>query len=354
MILQFLKSYHPIVYLLGSLILFSCSERSNATRDIPERENRTVNVVARIVETREFNNYFRLVGEVKAQRRVVVSLEVNGLIKSIDVKKGQSVNKGDVLAQIEDDLLRAAVAEAEAALNSSKLKLRNNTRLYEQNVIAESVFLESKYNNDFNEARYKQAKSYLKRAIIKAPISGVVDKLEMEAGELATVGRQIIELVNVDQVKVVAGVPERHLKYIQEGTQATVTLPGFPDIHLEKAINYIGTTLDPDSRTIPVEINLDNPGYYLKPEMGVTIRVVKEHIPQAIVIPQDAVIDTDQGRIVYVVEGHVARSIPITLGAIAGDQVLVTNGLAVGDSLIVVGHRSLVDGESIKVRNDRL
>ena len=338
---------------LAVLATAGCSERGSAANEAAaEQETRAVNVVTRVVEPGEFINHLRLVGEVKPVRRVVVSIEATGLIKQIEVEKGESVEQNAVLARLDDELLQAAEDEARAAVNASGLTLRNQKRLLEQKALAESVYLDTRYRHDMDLARHRQARTYLGKTVIRAPISGVVDSRMMEVGELATPGREFMELVDVNRVKIEAGAPERHLKYVTKGTRATLTFPAYPDAAVEAVITYIGTTLDPDSRTLPIEITLDNPDHRLKPEMAVTIRVVKDNIPEAIVIPQDAVIDTDQGRIVFLADRNVARSVPVALGSTSGDQVLVTNGLATGDTLIVVGHRNLVNGETIQVRNE--
>lgn len=330
-----------------------CSESGSAANESSAvEETRSVNVVTRVVEPRAFINHLRLVGEVKPARRVVVSIEATGLVERIEVEKGESVRQNAVLARLDDELLQAAAAEAEAAVNASGLTLRNQKRLLEQKALAEAVYLDTKYRHDMNLARHQQAQTYLSKTVIRAPISGVVDSRSLEVGELATPGAEFVDLVEIDRVKIVAGVPERHMKHVSQGTRATLTFPAYPDVTLEADISYIGTTLDPDSRTVPVEITLDNPTHRLKPEMAVTIRVVKDNIPEAIVIPQDAVIDTDQGRIVFVADRNVARSVPVVLGSTSGDQVLVTDGLETGDTLIVVGHRNLVNGEPIQVRNE--
>ncbi len=337
----------------GVLSTTGCGESGSAANEtVVSNEKRAVNVVTSLVQPTEFINHLRLVGEVKPVRRVVVSIEATGLIKEIAVEKGESVSPNTVLARLDDELLRAAADEAEAALNASDLTLRNQKRLLDQKALAESVYLDTRYRNDMDRARHQQAMTYLGKTVIRAPISGVVDSRNMEVGELATPGREFVDLVDIDRVKIVAGVPERHLKHVSVGTRAALTFPAYPDVNLEADVTYVGTTLDPDNRTVPVEIILDNPGHLLKPEMAVTIRNVKDYIPEAIVIPQDAVIDTDRGRIVFLAENGAARSVSITLGSISGDQVLVTDGLAPGDSLIIVGHRNLVNGESIQVRND--
>ena len=330
-----------------------CSESGSAANEASAvEETRSVNVVTRVIEPREFINHLRLVGEVKPVRRVVVSIEATGLLERIEVEKGESVDQNAVLARLDDELLRAAADEAQAAVNASGLTLRNQKRLLDQQALAESVYLDTKYRHDMNLARHQQARTYLSKTVIRAPISGVVDSRSLEVGELATPGAEFLDLVEIDRVKIVAGVPERHLQHVTGGTRATLTFPAYPDITLEADVSYIGTTLDPDSRTVPFEITLDNPAHRLKPEMAAAIRVVKDFEQEAVVIPQDAVIDTDQGRIVFVADRNVARSVPVELGATSGDQVLVTNGLAMGDTLIVVGHRNLVNGEIIRVRNE--
>ncbi len=341
------------VCMAAVLAAAGCSESGSAANEAEaEKETRSVNVVTRVVQPREFINHLRLVGEVKPARRVVVSIEANGLIEQIDVEKGEPVTQDAILARLDDELLRAAADEAEAAVNASGLTLRNHKRLLDQKALAESVYLDTQYRHDMDRARHQQALTYLGKTVIRAPISGVVDSRMMEVGELAAPGREFMELVDIDRVKVEAGVPERHLKHVSKGTRATLTFPAYPDLNLEADITYIGTTLDPDNRTVPIEISLDNPDHRLKPEMAVAIRVVKDFMPEAIVIPQDAVIDTDMGRMVFVADKRVARSVPVTLGSVSGDQVLVLDGLAAGDSLIIVGHRNLVNGESIQVRND--
>lgn len=341
------------VCMAAVLAAAGCSESGSAANEAEaEKETRSVNVVTRVVQPREFINHLRLVGEVKPARRVVVSIEANGLIEQIDVEKGEPVTQDAILARLDDELLRAAADEAEAAVNASGLTLRNHKRLLDQKALAESVYLDTQYRHDMDRARHQQALTYLGKTVIRAPISGVVDSRMMEVGELAAPGREFMELVDIDRVKVEAGVPERHLKHVSKGTRATLAFPAYPDLNLEADITYIGTTLDPDNRTVPIEISLDNPDHRLKPEMAVAIRVVKDFMPEAIVIPQDAVIDTDMGRMVFVADKRVARSVPVTLGSVSGDQVLVLDGLAAGDSLIIVGHRNLVNGESIQVRND--
>ena len=306
--------------------LSGCGESGNAAgEEKAVRKKRAVNVIVSPVQIRSFTNYLNLVGEVKPRRRVVVSIEANGMIERIAIEKGQWVK-------------------------ASTLNLNNQKKLFDQKAAAESAYLDTQYLYDIAKARLTHVQARLNKTIIQAPISGVIDDRFLEEGELAIAGVAFVEIVEIDRVKIVAGVPERYLRYVQKGTEAVLNFPAYPDTIRVARVTYVGTTLDPDSRTVPIEIEISNPDNILKPEMATTIRVVKDYISETIVIPQDAVIDTDQGMVVFIVDGNMAKAMPVTLGSVSQDQVVVTEGLDVDMPLITVGHRDQVNGELVEVK----
>ena len=351
MIGRFSRHYILPVGLMVMVTLSGCGESGNAAgEEKAVRKKRAVNVIVSPVQIRSFTNYLNLVGEVKPRRRVVVSIEANGMIERIAIEKGQWVKKNTVLAEIEDDLLQAEIREVQASLKASTLNLNNQKKLFDQKAAAESAYLDTQYLYDIAKARLTHVQARLNKTIIQAPISGVIDDRFLEEGELAIAGVAFVEIVEIDRVKIVAGVPERYLRYVQKGTEAVLNFPAYPDTIRVARVTYVGTTLDPDSRTVPIEIEISNSDYILKPEMATTIRVVKDYIPETIVIPQDAVIDTDQGMVVFIVDGNMAKAMPVTLGSVSQDQAVVTEGLDVDMPLITVGHRDLVNGELVEVK----
>lgn len=333
------------------LALAGCGGEGNAEQETQAaKPERIANVITTEIVSRPFTNYLDLVGEIEPWRRVTVSIEEVGVIDRIAVEKGMKIKKGAVLAHLEDDLLKAAANEAQASLKLSRLRRDNQKRLFDEEALSESAYLESQYQFDMAQARFNLASARLSKTTIRAPISGVLDTKELEVGELAGVSRSFADIVDIDRVKVVAGVPERHLRHVQINTNVTITFPAYPGMTREGQTSLIGTTIDSENRTVPMEIVIPNPDHKLKPEMASIIRIVKDQIPDAIVIPQDAVVDTDQGMIVFVAEGSVARAVQVVLGPISKDQVVVLEGLKAGMSLITIGHRDLVDGEPIRLR----
>lgn len=353
MVGQIIRHLGTVLAMVSPIAITACGEDGNARPEGADTNpERIANVVTTEVTPRSFTNYLNLVGEIRAWQRVSVTIEEVGIIERLAVEKGQEVKKGTLLARLKDDLLQATAKEAEASLNISKLNLNNQKRLFAEQAAAESAYLESQYQHDIAQARYDLATARLAKMVIRAPLSGVVDTRELEEGELATAARAFMDIVDIDRVKVVAGLPERHLRHVQINTGVTIAFPAYPDLSVEGQISFIGTTIDKDNRTVPVEIILANPEHHLKPEMAALIRVVRDHIPEAFVVPQDAVVDTDQGMMVFVAEGSIARSVPVTLGPISQDQVVVLDGIQSGMALITLGHRDLVDGEPIRVRTE--
>ena len=351
MIGRFLRQYVMLGGLLGVVSLSGCGENGNAADEKEvKQEKRAVNVNVHPVQLRSFTNYLNLVGVVQPRRRVVVSIEANGMIERVAIEKGDRVKKNTILAEIQDNLLQAEALEAEAALKISQLNLTNQKTLFDQQAASESAYLATQYNHDIAKARLTHVQSRLSKTIIKAPISGVIDNRVMEEGELAIAGTPFVEIVDITRVKIQAGVPEQHLRYVQKGTEAILKFPAYPDLMSEGRVTYMGTTLNPDNRTVSIEIEIPNPDGIMKPEMAAAIRVVKDFMDEAIVIPQDAVIDTDQGMMVFIADGNLAKSMPVTLGSVSKDQVVVTEGLQVNMPLITVGHRDLVDGELINIK----
>ena len=350
MVGRILRHMGTVMAMVSPIAITACGDAGSEAIDT--KPERIANVVTTEVTPRSFTNYLDLVGEIKAWQRVSVTIEEIGIIERLTVEKGEKIKKGALLARLKDDLLQATAKETEASLNISKLNLDNQKRLFEEQAAAESAYLESQYQHDMAQARYDLATARLAKMEIRAPISGVVDTRELDEGELATAASAFMDIVDIDRVKVVAGVPERHLRHVQINTGVTIAFPAYPDLTMDGQISFIGTTIDHDNRTIPVEIILANPAHRLKPEMAALIRVVRDHIPEAFVVPQDAVVDTDQGMMVFVAEGSIARTVPVTLGPISQDQVVVIDGIRSGMALITLGHRDLVDGEPIRVRTE--
>jgi RND family efflux transporter MFP subunit len=153
-------------------------------------------------------------------------------------------------------------------------------------------------------------------------------------------------------VKITGGVPERYALFVDAGDEADVAFDVLPGEAFRGRIRYVGASVDPVNRTIPIELVLDNPGNRIKPRMIANVKVARERLDSVVVVPQQVVIRTEDGYEVFVVDDldgrPVARRRAIEIGASADNRVVVEGGLAPGEVLITLGHQLVDDGSRVR------
>jgi membrane fusion protein (multidrug efflux system) len=335
--------------LAGSLI--GCgtdAEGRNGSGD--DASARATDVKVLRVEPRTFDEYIEVIGKVNADIASTVSSEEQGVLKAFLRDKGDWVRQGETVVILDSEALRASFEEVAAAYQLSKATYARQKNLYEDRVISEQKFLEHKFTLDRDKARYDNLKAHLDNTSIKAPISGRIDRKLMEVGEFVMPGTALFELVKTDVVKVAAGAPEMYVRDIRIGSAATITFDVLPGKTFTAPVTFIGPSINSMNRTFPIEIALDNAEGVLKPEMFANIRILKAHLEDVVVIPRDAIIETETGKYAFVVGDGVAERRPVSIGASFNNLVLIDSGLRIGEQLIIVGHRDLVAGEQVAIR----
>lgn len=315
---------------------------------------RTVAVRTQTVRPGPFVDRIRVTGTVKAERTVVIEAEESGPIREVLAEKGARLEAGDPIARIDDRELRAQVEEARAQARLAEEQWKRRKRLYEeQGAISKLDYLEVKYQAQQARARLERLEARLEDTIIRAPFAGVLDERYVEVGTSVSSGTRVALLVDLRPAEVEAGVPERYADDVSVGDSATVTIPSLGGEVYRGTLSYVGATVNPDSRTLPVEVRLPNPEGRMKPETVAEVSLVRKTWDEAITVPQDAVLRTGDGFAVYVVEsgdeGPVARRQPVTLGPREGGDVLVERGLADSDRVVTVGQQQVADGDRVTV-----
>jgi membrane fusion protein (multidrug efflux system) len=314
---------------------------------------KVVNVEVRTLESADFTSYIRLTGAVEAYEDVVVSSQESGVIERVIVDKGSRVRAGQPIIQIDDEILTAQVDEARAAASLAGERFERQRQLWEDESIgSEIAFLQTKYDAQSAEARLAFLEARLARHTIKSPISGVLDGRYVDVGELVAPGTPVARVLTIDRLKVVGGVPERYGPYVDEGGRAVLDFDVLLGQSIEGTIAYVGAAVDPQNRTFPIEVLLDNPEGRLKPQMIANVRLATEKLQGVIVVPQDVVLRTENGYEVFVVaesaNGSIAEARPVDLGPSFENEVVVASGLAAGDRLIVTGHQMVDAGDRVR------
>lgn len=315
---------------------------------------RVINVGVTPVARSAFVDYVRIVGEVAAMQDVTLSAEESGTIARFLVEKGARVAAGDVLARIDDAVLQAQVDEARALAEIAREEYERRRRLWEEDRVgSELAYLQTKSGAEAADARYRTLQARLARTALRAPVTGIFDEKYVEEGELVTPGTRVARVVATAQVKITGGVPERYALDVRRGDSATVTLDVLPGRSFVGRIRFVGASVDPDNRTVPVELVLDNPGGVLKPQMVANVQVARARLQDVHVVPQELVQRTEQGYQVFVLGDRDGRPVavarPVELGPSHENRVVIRSGLDDGDALITTGYRMVDDGSLVRV-----
>jgi membrane fusion protein (multidrug efflux system) len=315
---------------------------------------RVVNVEVTEVALGEFTGFIRVTGEVEALNDITIASEETGRIVRFLVRKGQRVRSGAVIAELEDDFLQAQVGEARAAAQLAQEEWKRQRQLWEDDSVGtELIYLQRKYQAEIAAARLDQLTSRLERTVIRSPVDGVFDENFLELGEMAVPGAPVARVVSTDRVKVVAGVPERYARAVRRGDSVLVTFDIFADREFNGRVDFVGSSVDPSSRTFPIEVLLSNPEGIMKPAMVANVRVQRESLNDVVVVPQHVVLRSADGYKVFVVtspdDRPVAEARSVELGSSAGNEVVIQRGLEVGDLLITVGQQLVDDGSRVRL-----
>lgn len=325
-----------------------------AEEGAPEEFVRVINVEVSTLAPQDFVEEIRLTSIAMANRDVRVAAEESGVIRDIYVDRGDRVAQGDSIAKIDDRVLTAQVAQARAAADLAAQTWERRRRLWEDDRIgSEIAYLEARFQAQQSAANLEALELRLARTVIRAPFAGVLDERFVDVGAMVSPGTAVARLVDLNPIKVFAGVPERYAADIRVGDQAMLDFEQLGGEQYAARIRYVGATVNPENRTFPVEVELQNPRGLVKPQMVANMAVTRRTVDQAIVVPQDGLIRVENGYVVYVAverDGNsVAELRDVVLGPTRRNLVVIEDGVEAGERLIVVGHKEVENGDRIRI-----
>lgn len=342
---------------VGAVVLSACGD-AGAEDTRGEPFVRVINVEVQEISAQRFVDQIRLTGAVWANQDVQVAAEESGVIREILKERGARVRAGEALAKIDDTILRAQTEQARAQAELASQTWERRQRLWEEDRVgSEIAYLEAKFAAEQTAANLRALEERLERTTVRAPFDGVLEDRTIEVGSMVSPGMVVARVVDLDPVKIRAGVPERYAADVHPGAQADVSFDVFPGREFRAPVTFVGATVNPQNRTFSVEVVMPNPEELIKPEMVANVGVAREELDAAMVVPQDALVRVEDGYVVFVAaerEGNtVAEVRPVTLGPSQRNQVVLESGVSLGDRLIIVGQKSVADGDRVNVVGGR-
>ena len=313
-------------------------------KDIP-----AIKVITLTLEPRRMEDMISLPGEVEPHEELWVRAEVTGQVMKILVKEGQTVKRGQILAQLDDRDYHSRVARIEANYNLAKVDHDRIESLAERNITAKSKLDEAVAHLEELAAQYREAKLALDRARITAPIDGRLNEVKAKEGDFLTAGQEVAHILQIEQVKVTVGVPESDVAAVLDLSEADVVIEALDNRRVRGKKIFLSRKPRTLARLYDLELSVPNQDGMILPGMFARVELVKRVFPETVAVPLYAVITQNNEQFVYVdKQGH-AEKRKVTLGVLSGWEVQITSGLKPGDRVVVVGHRFLDQGQPLEV-----
>jgi len=323
---------------------------------LKDQTQRYVLVESIELEKEIFNHFVSFQGSIETDKNVVIYPEIPGLLKKIHVKEGQQVTEGTLLAEISDGGLIDQLDQLKLQLKLAKTTYNRQKRLWNQKIGSEIQFLQAKTNYLSLQKSVSQMNDQVTKTKITAPFDGIIDHIIADSGSNLSPGMTpILRVVNLDQMKVAAEIPEMHLPNIQKNTSAIVSVPVL-GIQFNEVVANVGNFINPNNRSFRVEISINNENGALKPNMTAEIKVNDYKNPEAILVPIKDVLENQNGEsYVYLLEvsdeaNDIYKVVKtfVKLGKTSDNKIEIIEGLDAGDKIVEEGIRLIKDQQLVK------
>ena len=312
-------------------------------------ERPPVNVVVQELVPGIIRDRINLPGVVEPWVRLELMSEVSGKVIEVDVKEGDRVAEGDVVLRIDPRDYRNALDSASASYELAAANWERAEKLLRDELISPSEIESVKARVVTSRAAMESARLQLERTTVTSPISGVINRLDAKVGLLLGVSDPVAELLQIDRVKVVVGIPESDVSAVRGLTHVDLTIDALEGKTVTGEKYFLASSPDTTARLYRFELSVDNKSGEILPGMFARAEVVKSEVADAIVVPLYAVITRRDDRFVYVEKGGKAGAREVELGILDGWRIQILDGLKAGERVIVVGHRSIEEGQEVTV-----
>lgn len=304
-------------------------------------------VQAVIIRPTLLKNTIRATGTLLAGDEVELHCEVSGVITRLAIQEGKPVKKGDVLLKLNDAELQAQLKRA-----LSRKKLAEEQEYRQRKLLEIKGISQNEYDIALNElnsitAELELIRAQISRTEIRAPFHGVIGLKYISDGAYINPSSRIANLINLSTLKLDFAIPGQYASLLMPGETISFTIQGSSDKHIAR-VYALEPKIDPTTRTIQVRALCSNTGN-LFPGAFAEIEIVLKDIPQALVIPTEALIPEIKGQRVFVAHNGIAKAVTVETGIRTERTLQIIEGLRIGDTVITTGLLQIRSGSPINV-----
>ena len=308
-------------------------------------------VVVKAVDQKLINDRLSAIGTGRALATVAVTPWSSGVMDKIYVSAGMHVNVGDPVAKLDSDNEEIAVERAKVEVNDAELTMARTVKLRSSNTATEVQELSAKLALDKARLALRDAELAADRRTIRAPVSGIVGILPVDAGNYVTSDTTIARIDNRDHILIDVWVPERFAPLIKIGQQVKATSIARPGEEFVGRISAIDNMIDEQSRTLRIRAEVDNASGVLQSGMSFSVSLAFPGDPYPAVDPL-AIQWNAEGAYVWRVKNGVVEHVRVGIVQRNADSVLVTGALHQGDLVVTKGVQNLQDKSAVDVLQD--
>ncbi|MDJ0765514.1 MAG: efflux RND transporter periplasmic adaptor subunit [Myxococcota bacterium] len=281
-------------------------------------------------------------------REITYSAEIPGRIEHLTADIGDTVRNRQVLARIDFKTLKAQAHQADASHALAKSTYDRVASLKGEDLVSEQRVDETRSAMDNATAQQEIAQANLAKSTVRASFRGVVTAKYVEKGEYVAPGVRLYDVVDYRTVIVEAQLPETQVARIAPKAEVAVDIAALGE-QFKGTVETVIPTADRMSKTFTLRVKIKNPDRKILVGMSATVRIAARVHNDVIAVPQSAVVEERDGRVVFIAEDGIAKKRIVALGPVEGDRVVVETGLAPGESLVVLGQRDLSDLQPINI-----
>ncbi|HKG07582.1 MAG TPA: efflux RND transporter periplasmic adaptor subunit [Pedobacter sp.] len=307
-----------------------------------------LNVEGIVIRTADFASDLEITGTLEANESVELHSEVSGLVTRINFTEGSNVSKGSLLIKIND---RDIQAQLQDALTKEKLSATNENRsrqLLEKGAISQEEYDTSLADLQSLKSQTQLIRAQLAKTSILAPFSGKIGLRSISTGGYITPATVIANLSSINPLKISFSVPEKYIGQIKLNSEIAFTTDGLSKTFTGKVF-AIEPGVNVQTRTLQIKALVPNPANELFPGSFAKIKLKLSTTKDAILIPNEAIIPVLKGKTVFVSRNGRAQQVPVETGTRTSENIVVTSGLKVGDTVMTTGAMALKQDAPVKV-----
>ena len=314
-----------------------------------KKERPPVNTVVLEVTPQPITNKINLPGSIEPWTRLELVSKIAGAVETVMVNEGDTVQQGDVIAQIESEDYRIALARAQAAYNLAKADFDRDKSVYAQGAIPTAELDARETSMQTAKADLDNARLLYERCAIKSPINGVIRSLDAKVGLYLGIGDPVARILQLDKVKAVIGIPESDITAVRRLETVNLTVQALDNLEITGRNHFVSSSPETAARLYRFELEIDNPDHRILPGMFVRADIIKQQQEQALAIPFYSIISRNDEQYIFVEKDGVVKKQPVTTGIMEQWMVEITDGLKNGDRVVVEGHRDVENNQKVNV-----